>query len=233
MGLGERMKRYEQAAQNTLPERLPVILRFDGRNFHSFCSDLEEPFDERLIESMAEAAKAIARDVAGAQFVYQQSDELSLLVTPYTSLNFEPHFGNRVQKLVSTGASRITCAFNSAWAELGPGDERAEFDARCFVLPEPDVENYFIWRQLDWERNSLQMTARAHFSHEACEGLDSGELHEKLFQEADLNWAKLPTHHKNGLGIHKGGDGWEADYELPEFKDNRDYIRQFLPRKED
>ena len=43
--------------------------------------------------------------------------------------------------------------------------EIAVFDSRVFNIPKEEVCNYFIWRQMDWTRNSVEMLARAHFSH--------------------------------------------------------------------
>ena len=38
------------------------------------------------------------------------------------------------------------------------------FDARAFNIPREEVVNYFLWRALDWQRNSIAMYCQAHFS---------------------------------------------------------------------
>lgn len=43
--LGDRMKAYESASSNTLPSRIPLIMRLDGRAFHTYTRKMEKPFD--------------------------------------------------------------------------------------------------------------------------------------------------------------------------------------------
>ena len=42
-------------------------------------------------------------------------------------------------------------------------DKSAYFDSRAFNIPKEEVVNYFLFRQKDWERNSLSMYARTFF----------------------------------------------------------------------
>ena len=39
------------------------------------------------------------------------------------------------------------------------------FDSRVFNIPKEDVVNYFVWRQQDAVRNSIQSAGQANFSH--------------------------------------------------------------------
>ena len=48
--LGDRMKGYENAYRFYLPRRMPVIIRIDGRAFHTFTRGLQKPFDSRFVE---------------------------------------------------------------------------------------------------------------------------------------------------------------------------------------
>lgn len=45
IGLGDRMKQYEQVTQVRLIRRMPVILRLDGKSFHRFTRGFKKPFD--------------------------------------------------------------------------------------------------------------------------------------------------------------------------------------------
>ena len=45
-GLGDRMKGYENIFRNHLPRRSYVIIRIDGKAFHTFTKGLKKPFDE-------------------------------------------------------------------------------------------------------------------------------------------------------------------------------------------
>lgn len=48
--LGDRMKGYEDAYRVYLTGRLPLILRIDGKAFHSFTRGFIRPFDPDFME---------------------------------------------------------------------------------------------------------------------------------------------------------------------------------------
>ena len=51
LSIGERMKEnYEHRQRYMLVRRTPVIIRVDGRTFHSWTRGLERPFDRRFID---------------------------------------------------------------------------------------------------------------------------------------------------------------------------------------
>ena len=52
MKLGDRMKRYEFVTRNYLTCRTPVIVRIDGRAFHTFTKGLEKPYDGDFMRLM-------------------------------------------------------------------------------------------------------------------------------------------------------------------------------------
>jgi len=77
------------------------------------------------------------------------------------------------------------------------------FDARVFVLPQDEVANYFIWRQQDCTRNSIQSVGQANFSHKALHNLSGKQIQEKLFQEKGINWNNLENCKKRGVCLLK------------------------------
>jgi tRNA(His) guanylyltransferase len=91
-------------------------------------------------------------------------------------------------------------AFNGRYG----GPKGGTFDARAYTVPIDDVPNVFVWRQQDWERNSVQMLARAHFSHKQCHKKNVPALHEML-HEIGVNWAHLHSRLKNGTYITREG----------------------------
>jgi tRNA(His) 5'-end guanylyltransferase len=196
--LGDRMKMYEAATGSVLPRYLPVIIRVDGRAFHTFLRRAAKPYDKIVGEHMGYVAQALCAEVEGAVFAYQQSDEVSVLVCAYTDFRTEPWFGGRVQKIASTSAAIATQAFiNYTYAAelLRSGT----FDARVFALPNAvEVANYFVWRQRDASRNSRIMAARAHFSHGEIQNLDGLELEEKLLRERGITWDHYPEAFRYG-----------------------------------
>lgn len=83
MDLGERMKKYEFVTRNYLTCKTPVIVRIDGKAFHTFTRGLEKPFDRNLIKLMQNTTLALCKEVDGCQLGYTQSDEISLLLTDW------------------------------------------------------------------------------------------------------------------------------------------------------
>lgn len=111
--LSDRMKMYEKVNTSYLMRRNPIIIRLDGRAFHTFTKGMNKPFDSILMNSMQETAKALCESIQGCKLAYTQSDEISLLITDYDSTKTEAWFDYNVQKMVSLSASSATLFFNS------------------------------------------------------------------------------------------------------------------------
>lgn len=118
----------------------------------------------------------------------------------------------------------------------------AMFDARCFNIPKEEVTNLLYWRQVDAARNSVQMAARAKFSHNECDNKNQSQLQEMLFQTYDINWNDYPTHMKRGscciktLYLNEDSQTrsrWKIDMEIPMFKgEDREYVEQLIQPEE-
>jgi tRNA(His) guanylyltransferase len=200
--LGDRMKGYERAAKYVLPRRMPVILRVDGKAFHTVTRGCAKPFDPYLMGKMDHVAVRLCEEAQGAVLAFVQSDEVSVLLHNYKRLNSEAWFDNEVQKLVSVAAGIAAGAFSKAWGHA------VAFDARVFVLPEAEVANYFIWRQQDATRNSIQMATRAVYSHAQVDGKNTSEMQEMLHAKG-INWNNYSTGEKRGRAVVR--DSYEVD----------------------
>lgn len=111
--LGCRMKEYyEQIPKARLMRRTPVIIRIDGKAFHSFTKGFKRPFDDVLIESMQQTMKYLCENIQGCVLGYHQSDEISLVLIDYQKLNSAAWFDYEVQKMCSIAASMATMVFN-------------------------------------------------------------------------------------------------------------------------
>ena len=111
--LGKRMKEYyEQIPKTKLMRRCPVVLRIDGRAFHTFCRSFNKPFDDILVKTMQDTMKYLCENIEGCVLGYTQSDEISLLLIDYKKLDTAAWFDYEVQKLCSISASMATLAFN-------------------------------------------------------------------------------------------------------------------------
>ena len=116
--LGKRMKEYyENIPKTKLMRRAPVIIRTDGRAFHTFTRGFKKPFDEILIKSMQETMKYLCENIQGCVLGYTQSDEISLLLVDYKNLNSSAWFDYEIQKICSIAASMATMAFNKSFTK--------------------------------------------------------------------------------------------------------------------
>lgn len=198
--LGDRIKLYERAHDVHFTPNSPVIVRVDGKAFHTYLRGAERPFDQPFMDAMVEAARLTSRDMQGFKLAYTQSDECTFLVTDYDSHETQGWFDYSLNKIISITASMFTAYFNLVYRSEVPGI----FDARAFLVPIADAPNVFVWRQRDWERNSVQMLARSVFSHRECYGKKIPDMHEML-HERGINWADLDMREKNGTFITRDG----------------------------
>ena len=231
--LGDRMKTYENVTRTYLTRRTPVVIRIDGKAFHSFTKGFKKPFDDVLVETMQQTMKYLCENIEGCVLGYTQSDEITLILCDYKKLTSQAWFNNNIQKICSISASMATLAFNRFFNEnakayanrvlyygtIYPCDERekiyidtlkksiskgALFDSRVFNIPQDEVNNCLVWRQQDAIRNSIQSVAQANFSHTELMGINCKTLVEKM-QEKGLNWNFLNTHLQRGSCCIKEG----------------------------
>jgi tRNA(His) 5'-end guanylyltransferase len=205
--LGDRMKEnYENRYRMKLTRRTPVILRLDGKAFHTLTRKCKKPFDGDFSWCMNMAAEGLCEQIQGVKIAYIQSDEISLLLSDYDTLTTEAWFDYNIQKMVSVSASiastRFTDFFNESYEGIGI------FDSRAFNIPVEEVANYFIWRQKDWIRNSVQMLAQSLYSHKELNKKTQADMHDMIYDKG-LNWADLDDKWKNGSIITREEEGWK------------------------
>jgi tRNA(His) guanylyltransferase len=227
--LGDRMKTFESVNNIKLIRRMPLIIRLDGKAFHTFTKKFDKPFDKQLSDVMAEVSKYLVKNVQGCKMAYTQSDEISLLITDYDELNTDSWFDKKVQKMVSVSAAMATMKFQQLIAAGAIDEEKmvtkdALFDSRAFVIPKEDVTNYFIWRQQDAIRNSVQMLAQSLFSHKQLQKKSCKVLKEMLIEEKNTSWEDVETRYKHGICVLRQPYGVEIDTEIPVFTEDRSYV---------
>ncbi len=230
--LGDRMKSYEQ--KYNLPSNIPVIIRIDGRAFHTLTRGMKKPFDLNFIIMMDVIGQELCKEIQGCRLAYLQSDEISILVL--NNPEADTWFGNEVQKMCSVSssiASSIATIFLKE--KINNGLKFVSFDSRAFIIPKEDVVNYFIWRQKDWERNSLSMFTRHFYSQKEMNEKKKEDMHDML-HDIGQNWNDLDTYLKRGRCIIKDETSffvnedivtrnkWKVDYNIPIFTENRNYI---------
>lgn len=224
LDIGNRMKQYENITDYFLSRRIPVIIRIDGRTFHTITRKrFGKNWSLEFVEQMIETAKIVMKDMQGCNICYSQSDEINFLLTDYKTIRTEAWFGYDVRKMISISASLASSVFSRIYGK------NVCFDSRCFSLPQDEVCNYFIWRQIDATRNAVQMAGREYFSHKQLHLKTCNDIQEMLFKEKDINFNDYPIVRKRGFCIVDG----EKDWNIPIFTQDRDYIEKFVNIRED
>lgn len=131
--LAKRMKGYESVSKTRLVSRMPVIIRIDGKAFHTFTRGFKKPFDEVLIKSIQDTMKYLCENIQGCVLGYHQSDEITLVLVDYKKLNSSSWFDNEVQKICSIAASMATMAFNKFFKS---NVEKMISECNCSLVPQ-------------------------------------------------------------------------------------------------
>jgi tRNA(His) guanylyltransferase len=245
--LGDRMKGFENVTRFTLLRRTPTIIRLDGRAFHTFTRCLKHhdetmartPFSIKMHNVMAMTMLGVMSQMQNAVFAYTQSDEISILLRDWDKHETEQWFSGGIQKICSVSASAASVIFNHFFAEDVRKPETyadlAQFDARVFNIPEAEVVNYFIWRQQDASRNSVQMLGRFHFSQKEMHGKNNSQVQDMLMLQKQINWNDIPTWMKRGSSGFRnpvpgsqGSEPYIVDENIPVFTADRDYVGRHL-----
>lgn len=230
--LGTRMKRYELTSKTFLMRRTPVIARIDGRAFHTFTKHLitpdDVPFSDVMHDCMVFTMKQLVDNVQGCVMGYTQSDEISLLLRDWDTNDTQAFFDYNVQKMASLMGAIASNAFNFLYSGHQPParfSDLVQFDARIHNIPKEEVTNYFIWRQQDASRNSVQMMGHHHFSQKKMHGKNNSEVQDMLMLEKGINWNDIPTWMKRGTCYFPR---MGTDNEIPIFTQDRQYIERHL-----
>jgi len=249
MNIGTRMKTfYEEALKTRLMKRTPVVIRIDGKAFHTFTKGFNKPFDQTLMSAMQATMKYLCENIQGCVLGYTQSDEITLILVDYQKLNSSAWFDYEVQKLCSISASMATMVFNcyfkeiatskyerdkvfwsDNWNWLGHAEklyqtysnvfDKAMFDARCFNIPKEEVTNLIYWRQLDATRNSIESVAHHYFKPSELQHKSCNDIQNMLLTQKDINWNDYFIPEKRGACCIKDENGkWFVDLEIPIFK---------------
>ncbi len=270
--LGDRMKgNYENRYRMFLTRRTPVIIRIDGKAFHTFTRNMCKPRDMLLLHVMWKTAKYLCENIMGCKMAYTQSDEISLLLIDYDRLTSQAWFDYNLQKICSVSASMATMAFNKFFHEEAQKtsyiikffhketqeisykneipaaySDHAMFDARAFNIPESEVCNYFIWRQQDAIRNSVEMLGQSYYPQSKLQNKSCEDIKKMLLEEHQIDWNNFATifrmgvciirkefmpkdHLKIALKLHpEETDNWMIHRKIPIFTEDRNYIERYL-----
>lgn len=242
--LHERIESYYDVWKAVLPPRMPIVIRCDGRAFSKLTRRCEKPYDEVVAQAMDEASVELCRQ-SGAVLGYTQSDEVTVLLTPYRRFDTQPWFGGEVEKLCSIAASIMSDEF-AIYAGSYLRDrnvdsrlnvtfsQRVTFDARVAVVPRDDVHNVFVDRQQDGRRNAILNSAQHQYGKKKIHGMSCAVLEARLRRDGATKTLN-DAGHMNGRVIHAVPDivngvqrtAWHVE-PAPDFKVDRDYFNKYV-----
>ncbi len=206
--LDKKMRVYEQSLDQCITPMTYMIARLDGRGFTKLTKEkcnYKAPFDERFRDSMIKTVEYLMDCGFRVVYGFTESDEISLLFH-----KDENAFARKVRKYNSTLAGEASAVFSLDIGKI------ATFD--CRIIPLPNIElviDYFLWRQEDAHRNSLNahcywlLRKQGKSKKEATDILEgqSVAFKNELLFASGINYDKLPNWQKRGIGI------WKEEYE--------------------
>ena len=244
-----RMKeKFEQRQTIYLLRGMPVIGRLDGIKFSSYTAELNDKFSHEFMEVMNETGIFLAKLIQGCQMLYIQSDEISVLLHDYKNLQSEAWRNYNLNKMISDSASEAGARFSlNSWKIWGDKTRKienqrfAKFDSRFTNYSEKEVNNYFVARQRDCIKNSIQALGQTLFTHKELDRKNMSQVQDMCFEKGH-NWNDLPVSYKRGRCIIKENyiqsntktgnpvirSRWIVDNNIPDFSKDKNYIEQYL-----
>ncbi len=200
--LGERMKAYEVPSTSRCAFKgQPLVVRLDGKNFHTYTKGMKRPYDEALSTLMKNTMMELV-DRFNATVGYCQSDEITLiwLTTPDSTVDLP--FSGRFQKLESLLAGFCSAYFAREATKIFPEKDHLVpyFDARAFVVPTAlEAYHAVLWRQQDCTKNAISMAAQSMFSHKELQCRSGPEMQEMMWKTHGVNFNDYPAFFKRGV----------------------------------
>lgn len=238
--MGDRIKAAEQEYKQKVPAQSYLVLRLDGKAFHTFTKSLEKPYDLRLMSVMDATAVRLCEAIPGAKAAYTQSDEITVLATDWAfseggqggfNVKEQQHwYGGNTQKIISISAALATAVFNveimkAAGDDVNPKTLPALFDSRVMAFAGNEAGrglalDAFRWRQMDCVKNSVSMAAHSVFGHKKLLGVSTGGKIAMLAEDGRA-WEDLPAGFRQGRFVTR-----EKKTEMVTYVDKRDGIER-------
>lgn len=206
------MKTLEHQTRHVCTPDSYLVLRIDGRAFHTFTRNMRKPEDPDLAAAMGKTTAQLAEQVPGAVVGYVQSDEASLLLAPFDANGgLRDHwFGGVQAKMTSVPASMFTALFmrNLNQDLLNNAPSLPTFDSRVVQFPgtlegRRLVLEYFRWRQWDCTKNAVNAAAHNLFNDDDLRGKSTAERLQLLEDTPDSGVEHVLNVSQHGQVVHK------------------------------
>lgn len=204
-----------------------VMIRVDGMSFSNFTSAMEKPYDTVMSNAMKATAARLLSEMK-AEFVYTQSDEITVVIAPPQPGRIMP-FDGRLQKIATACAGKATSflvaelinavldaveampdlvdakqaislvrELNERNARLAPA-----FDGRAVSVSPEIAAQFLVWRELDARRNAALGAGRVVFTQAQLGGKSPGDIKDMLLAAGIDYYAAYPNHYRRGVLMRK------------------------------
>ncbi|WP_298500003.1 tRNA(His) guanylyltransferase Thg1 family protein [uncultured Methanobrevibacter sp.] len=196
------MKEYEVYSSLRVPKNSKIIMRLDGRSFHSLARDLKlvKPYDENFYKVISNVCRDLFEEFSPL-FAYTFSDEISLL---FDNVPFD----GRIEKLDSVIAGFASSSFVIHYDV--DFKKPPAFDSRVIPVSDGDILEYFKWRQDESWVNCVNSHGISHLkskypnnvANDKINGMNLSDIHELLFKEG-INLNDVETYKKRGIAVYR------------------------------
>jgi len=240
--LKDRIAAYENTADIKLLPRVPLIITINGRSFSKITSLLDKPYCSKFADCMYSSMLRLVNEIDGAVFAYSFNDEIVIVVRNDQSLETQPWYDNRIQKITSVTASIATMHFNNCAAanDLNlMGDPI--FLSKVFVVPNiTEAINVMVSKQQQAFQSSINFACfyellKKYNKEEIKEMLAGTSLDEKidlLSQECNIDFNEYPAEFRRGVACYRSpklDDGilkhkWILNSDIPIFTRDHSFL---------
>lgn len=196
------MKEYEVYSSLKVPKNSRIIMRLDGRSFHSLARDLNlvKPYDENFYQVISKVSRDLFEEFSPV-FAYTFSDEISLL---FDNVPFD----GRIEKLNSVIAGFTSASFVMHYDV--DFKKPPAFDSRIIPVNDENILEYFRWRQDESWINCVNSHGISYLkskypnnvANDKINGMSLSDIHELLFENG-INLNDVETYKKRGIGIYR------------------------------
>ena len=206
-----------------------AMIRLDGIAFSNFTGSMEKPYDTAMADAMLATAARLL-DAFNPDFVYTQSDEITMVFGPDRAIPYD----GRLQKMASAYAGKATAffkdealmRFSGGVSELrqaveGDSEHLADavkaflrlfdrtarsapaFDGRAVSATREMAALFLVWREIDARRNAALGAGRAAFEQGQLAGKKPGDIKDMLLDLGVDFYGQYPNHFRRGTFMRK------------------------------
>lgn len=249
--LKDRVASYQEAAEQKMLNRLPVIISINGRGFAKGTELLDKPHCSKFEECILSTTLKLCTEIEGALFAYQHNDEIIIISRNDQTPETAPWYDNKYQKICSVTSSIATLHFNNCANAINLdmiGD--SIFTSKVFVVPNiMEAINTMIYKQQFNFHSSIQNACfyellKRHDKHtikDMLSGLNVDEKIELLQQECEVNFNEYPHSFRRGSACYRVPKAtehgmktkWFINTELPIFTKDQSFLSNIFKHGSD